>query len=156
MLSIKTLANCFLQRNFAHSEASISPLKMQKLVYFLHGWNMAKHNESFLDGSFIAWPYGPINEKLFYVFEKYGNNPITEYAPQYYDGTDSYNVVLPTATNFWETFDEVYQKYMPLSAMHLSSLANMKNSPWDITHKNKGNVEIEDNLIRDYFRALDA
>lgn len=56
----KIVANCLLQRDFEDGRATISPMKLQKLVYLLHGWNLAIAEEPAIDSQFLAWPYGPV------------------------------------------------------------------------------------------------
>ena len=76
----KLVANCFLQRDFGGGHMTITPMKLQKLVYFLHGWNLAIVDEPAIDSQFQAWPYGPVEEGLYHIFKPFRGNPITEYA----------------------------------------------------------------------------
>ena len=76
---IKHVVNCFLQKDFEDGTASITPMKMQKLLYFLQGWHLAITGEPVIEEKFSAWQYGPVEENLYHMLKKYRGMPITAY-----------------------------------------------------------------------------
>jgi uncharacterized phage-associated protein len=59
---------------------TVTPLKIQKLVYCLHGWHLATRDSPVVGELFEAWPYGPVLSSIYHEFKKNGKNSIEEYA----------------------------------------------------------------------------
>ncbi len=150
---IKHVVNCFLQKDFEDDAASITPMKMQKLIYYLHGWHLAITGEPLIAENFQAWQYGPVEEGLYHLLKGYGGNPITEYIKEW--GSDWYKsyIVSTQDTNFYNIFNMVYHKYMPFSALQLSTMTHRTGTPWDEARK-RGTPIIENSIIRQYFKEL--
>lgn len=150
----KIVANCFLQRDFEDGRATISPMKLQKLVYLLHGWNLAIANEPAIDSQFLAWPYGPVEEGLYHIFKPFRGNPITEYAMSW-DGDEKKALVVEKADNeiFYKIFDFVVSRYMPMTALQLSTLTHQPGTPWSIT-RGKREMVIPNELIKEHFKGI--
>lgn len=153
---IKHVANAILQRDFEDGCATITPMKLQKLVYCLHGWHLAITGKAAIDGKFEAWPYGPVEEELYHLFKAYRNKPITKYA-QSWDGDEQKAFVVSQNGNkeFYDILDFVLGRYMPLSATQLSAMTHMPGTPWSKTRDNH-KTTIQDELITEHFRALAA
>ncbi len=155
--SIKTVANTFLYYSF-NRKIPISPLKLQKLVYFLHGWHLAIREVSCIDGKFEVWPYGPVNENLYHFFKGYGNKNITDYAYSWKEKESEESVAYIVSRNnadFYKIFDAVFDKYINLSVRKISSLTHLPGSPRDKTKNESGiSAIIDDDLIKGYFRRV--
>ena len=162
MFGIEVIANTFLQYDFDFDRETITPLKLQKLIYLLHGYYLAREDQSVLREYFEAWKYGPVNSQLYHRLKHYGNKPITDYISSI-DEDDpnelSVYVVSKKKSDFWPVFNEVVDKYMPMTAIQLSSLTHKNGSPWDITYSRLGEGwKIDDSLIKRHFKkqlALD-
>lgn len=151
---IKHVANCFLQRDFEDGHATITPMKLQKLVYCLHGWHLAISDKAAIDSDFEAWPYGPVEEDLYHIFKAFRNRPISSYAKSWVgDESSAFVVGRPGNEEFYEILDFVSERYMPFEATQLSAMTHRPGTPWSIT-RDKGETTISDALIRDHFRTL--
>ena len=73
----KAIANYFLELARADDE-ELSPLKIQKLVYYANGWHLAIKGKPLISEQVEAWPYGPVVPSLYRAFRSYGDGPITE------------------------------------------------------------------------------
>lgn len=151
---IKHVANCFLQRDFEDQCATITPMKLQKLVYCLHGWHLAITGKPAIKGNFEAWPYGPVEEDMYHLFKSYRNKPITAYAKSW-DGDEHKAFVVAQSKNkeFYDILDFVAGRYTPFSATQLSAMTHKPGTPWSVTRDNWGTI-IPDILIQEYFRTL--
>ena len=131
-------------------------MKLQKLVYCLHGWHLAIADKPGIDGQFEAWPYGPVEDELYHLFKSYRNRPITTYA-QSWDGDEQKAFVVAEAENkeFYDILNFVSARYMPFSATQLSAMTHMPGTPWSITRNSGGSI-ISDDLIQNHFRKLAA
>lgn len=149
----KTIANNFLEWDFRDGAASVTPMKLQKLVYMAHGWHLAVHNTPLINEQFEAWPYGPVEDTLYHTFKQFRNSPISSYAKTWAGDKEVSYIVNKDNIQFYEIFDAVTAKYGALSALHLSSLTHMPGTPWSLTRAG-GEVYIENNNIGEHFRGL--
>ena len=75
----KAVANEFLK--LAQNEnATLTQMKLQKLVYIAHGFNLALVDSALLEDKIQAWQYGPVIPSLYGEFKSFGNSPITRNA----------------------------------------------------------------------------
>lgn len=51
---------------------TISPLKLQKLLYYCQGFSFAWDNKKLFNDDFEAWQYGPVNRDIYDYFKVYG------------------------------------------------------------------------------------
>src|SRR5208282_4587731 len=61
---------------FIENLSRVDPLKLQKLVYFAHGWHLALRDQPLIDELVEAWDYGPVVPSLYHQFKRYGNQSI--------------------------------------------------------------------------------
>ena len=57
----------------------VSPMKLQKLVYFAHGWHLAIHNRPLVNEQVEAWKFGPVFSDLYHQIKSFGNEKIDRY-----------------------------------------------------------------------------
>lgn len=144
----RQIANFFI-RSSQNTGDELTPMKLIKLCYIAHGWNLALYNEALLDEVIQAWQYGPVIQSLYRDFKHYGNSQITELikAGDGYPQADS--AALPLLNKIWE----VYKKY---DGVQLSAMTHQPGTPWDITWNEKGGkllraAIIPNNLIRQHY-----
>lgn len=150
---VSTVANTFLQRDFEDGVATISPMKLQKLVYCLHGWHLAITGEPAIDKQFGAWQYGPVQNELYHTFKQFRDRPISEYATTWIDGEERAFVVPEKDTEFHRILDAVSKKYVPFSALQLSALTHQPGTPWSKTISEGGGL-ISNEEIKKHFQAI--
>ena len=153
MWDAKAIANRFLDLA-ARDDEALTPMKLQKLVYFAHGWYLALKDKPLLSEQVQAWSYGPVIPSLYHEFKVYGNGPITNTA-RAWDGEEYSEIRLgdPEVKAILSRVWDVYERY---TAIQLSKMTHQEGSPWDITWKQcqgRKRTPIPDDLIRDYFKA---
>src|ERR1700722_8483585 len=57
--------------------SALSPLKLQKLVYFAHGWCLALTGRPLISDRVQAWQYGPVIPSIYHEFKYVGNGSIS-------------------------------------------------------------------------------
>jgi uncharacterized phage-associated protein len=122
--------------------------KVQKMLYILYSYYLAKYNVQIFAESPKAWPYGPVfprtrNKVDFSVVYKINHQELVDLSKE--DG-----VV--------DTFKSVIESYSKFSASELSKWSHMQNSPWDKTTKLPGfkwGDTIPDTFIKEYFSDLE-
>jgi uncharacterized phage-associated protein len=155
------VANYFLDLA-SENKKTLGPMKLQKLVYYAHGWNLAIKNVALIDECVEAWEYGPVIPSIYHAFKQFGSGPITEKATKLeFVDSDSFRIVTPTIEDpeTMQFLKTIWEGYGDLSAMRLSNMTHQPDSPWsEIYAANRGRkgVDIPDSKIRDYFVSQSA
>jgi uncharacterized phage-associated protein len=148
MYSAKEVANYFIDR--ANREGiELTPLKLIKLVYFAHGWNLALAGDPLIEDPVEVWDYGPVIPSLYHSVKKYGDGHVSErIRPQAgVDGDEETRNVL----------DAVWDVYGDTDAIVLSDITHMPGTPWhDVYTEYDGNPpqgeDIDNSRIKAHFR----
>jgi uncharacterized phage-associated protein len=122
------IANSFVKRSLAQNR-DINHMKLQKLVYFVHGWWLAYNDAPLLTERPQMWKYGPVFPTLYHELKTFGNssvpgpvrsNPFSQAMPDV-PATDQQATAL---------IDWVWERYGHLSAFALSDLTHSPGSAW--------------------------
>lgn len=155
----KAVANYFLELA-AKDGVKISPMKIQKLIFYAHGWHLGLLGKPLISDEIEAWQYGPVVPSIYREFRDFGSGPIMRAAT---DVDFEFDIVAPEIPPEDETarsiIDRVWKGYGRLSAVDLSNLTHRVDSPWSKAIKaNPGlrNVTISDASIAEHFQALVA
>jgi uncharacterized phage-associated protein len=156
----RAVANEFLDLAAAESK-TITPMKLQKLVYYAYGWCLAIIEEPLFDEGVRAWKFGPVVPSVYYEFREYGNDVITSRALD-----AMFQPIQLTSMPGTETHTErvrllirkVWDVYKKYSAVQLSNATHQPGTPWrQIYDKHDGKIPasccIDDDLIKEYFLA---
>lgn len=156
------VANYFIERG----SGTVNPMKVQKLVYFAHGWNLAIHDSPLLRERVEAWKYGPVVPQLYHDLKGFGSAPISEPVTVLrFSGSRVLSVTpkidqdpsVDTADTK-ALLDRVWEVYGGYSAVKLSNATHIVGSPWDVTWKQCGGTKhavIDDGLIKqDFLKKL--
>jgi len=73
----RAVANLLLDRADRLGDMPITPLALQKLLYFVHAIFLRRSSgHSAMRGSFEAWQYGPVHPAVYDAFQSCGRAPI--------------------------------------------------------------------------------
>ncbi len=146
----RIVANRILDRAFA-AGSGVTPMQLQKLAFFTHGWSLGTADQPMVNTPFLAWEYGPVNPEIYNAFRQYGALPIT--SPYQLFGR-RFDTALSQAET--DLIREVYETYGHLSGPQLMLLTHETDTPWHtIWNDGKGrNDVIPDSLIKDHFVKL--
>ena len=153
------VANYFLDLA-SRQQKTLSAMKIQKLVYYAHGWNLAITDEPLIDEVVQAWEYGPVIPSVYHAFKKFGSGPIKEKARELRivdEGDESFfdtPMVPDSDTMTVALLGTIWEAYGDLSAVQLSNLTHQSDSPWHqtyIANMGRKGVGIPDDLIRNDF-----
>lgn len=164
-----SVANYFIEKAIAESRP-ISPMKLQKLIYFAHGWHLALRDSPLIDEQVEAWKFGPVIPSVYTEFRPYGNSDITEpgRAWETIPGDDPFRmrVVTPRIDDDAEKADEVrplldriWEVYGGCSAIQLSNATHLPDTPWDRVRQRYDGIfpkgtDIPTDYIEEYFRNI--
>jgi len=142
------------------NNSQIDPLKLQKLIYFAHGWNLAFYDIPLIDEQVQAWKYGPVINSVYHTFKDYGDKPIDGRAKTI-DFSDMKIVtprIPPTDTDRQNLLREVWRLYGKYTGIQLSTMSHMSDSPWskawDQNIEKLKFVSISNDIIKGYFKGL--
>lgn len=106
-------------------DLKVSPLKLQKLMYFAQGWSHAFSGHNLFEDDFQAWVHGPVVPEVYHRYKRYGSKRIDEdFGMTIHDLelTPSQLSIL-----YW-----VWDRYSKFEAKFLERLTHMEY-PWRVT-----------------------
>jgi Uncharacterized phage-associated protein len=106
----------------------ITPMKLQKLLYFWYRAYYKKTGQALFAERFEPWMYGPVVETVYDTFKKYKGDPITTYMLD--ENGDTKYLTYQERDALSETLEEVWCRYGGLSGIKLSSITHTKGSAW--------------------------
>lgn len=152
---VREIANFVL--DFAERRGRpLTNIDINKIVYFLHGWFLAKHNSPLVSAKIEAWDYGPVFRELYSEFKNHGNEPISSRAKRRSPITAKLEICTPSLDERDASFIEpLIENYIRLSTFKLVELSHTSGGPWDQVYNHEGDsnpgMRISDELIRAYF-----
>ena len=126
MITPVIVANNLIKRAMKEHK-DITPLKLQKLIYFVYKEYLQMTDKLLFTEPFETWQYGPVVPSVYYEFASFDKSPITKFAR---DSKGLVKIVLEQG-KFKEAFDKVWNRYSDYSGEHLSDKTHTKGSAWD-------------------------
>ena len=156
--SALAIANEFIERGIATGRP-VDPMKVQKLVYFSHGWHLGLFDGPLIDEQIEAWPYGPVVASVYHEFKRYGRSGIDEPAIDLERGRIRTPGIDPDDDRTAALLARVWQTYGKFNGMQLSTMSHEPGSPWDVTYNNRPpgvvrGIDIPNELLRQHFAEL--
>jgi len=142
---VKDVANYFIWRanNSEQSlgiDAAITNMKLQKLLYYAQGYNLALFGKVIFHDFISAWEHGPVVGELYHEFREYGSNPVQivgNFSPNSIDSRTR------------SILERVFEEYGRRSAWELRELTHSE-IPWLSTPQKK---VISVTKMDDYFKT---
>ena len=78
MISAKTLAKylIYLMRKIQGKDYDLTPMKLQKLLYYCQGYSLALTGKPIFAEPIEAWEHGPVVDSVYQEYRQYKNNVI--------------------------------------------------------------------------------
>ena len=146
-ITIFDVANFFLKIVDRDSGSTITPLKLQKILYYAQGYYLAKFDKSLFNEDFQAWAHGPANPAIYDKYKDYRFESIDEPEEELYDFDEDVSSFL---AHIWDVFGIYDGKY-------LEELTHSE-SPWINARKGyepgqKCEVVIQKEAMKDFFKT---
>lgn len=143
----------------------LTPLKLQKLVYFAHGWCLALTGKPLISDPVQAWQYGPVIPSIYHQFKAIGNGPINDLSPELIHVGGLRFAGKATLDSFPDTEEKqnakrivakVFEIYGGYSGSRLSNATHQNGTPWQqVYEEGKRGITVPNDLIRAYFQGLE-
>jgi uncharacterized phage-associated protein len=122
-------------------ELSITPLKLQKLLYYSQAYHLVLlEAKKLFDNVIQAWDYGPVVPE---IYHKYSSQPTTVL-------TLDASVDIDLKQESIEIVDEVINAYGQFSATRLIELTH-REAPWKEAYARGRNSEIDTNRMQEFY-----
>lgn len=128
-----------------HNEATLSNLKLQKLLYYAQGHHLGKYRSPLFDDAIEAWAHGPVVPTVYHEFKAYGNAAI-DVDTVVDDGFnwDDYRDVEDLLQRIWNTYGQ-YEAWALRDRTH-------REGPWKTTFEHDvKHLVISHDALRDFF-----
>lgn len=145
MVSALNVGNSILKKAFSEN-IDITPMKLQKLIYFVYRGYLQKTNLPLFNERFEVWKYGPVIPSVYSTFRSYGSNAIRTYAIEN-DGQTILIVNEDSSPNFKKVLEDIWGRCKLLDGIYLSSLTHKKDTAWRIAFE-KHNLYLSDEDIK--------
>lgn len=145
MLAISPLvvSNNILELAFREN-IPITPMKLQKLLYFLYKEFLQKTHDSLFTEKFEAWKYGPVLPSVYSQFSGYRDKSIDKY---YKDSNGKSYKIDTVDKNFNDALRAVWCKYRDFNGIELSNFTHEKGTAWYKAWMNNSDFLIDEDII---------
>lgn len=132
------------------NSVDITPLALQKLLYYAQGFYKAFMGEVLFNNNCEAWVHGPVYRSIYYKYKDYGFNPIEE--------NDFQFGVINLTTVEKQFIDSIIRNFGCYSGSILEKMTHSEE-PWRVTrlglNDNEGSDRIiEKELISKFFNKI--
>ncbi|ESU31292.1 hypothetical protein G3A_17490 [Bacillus sp. 17376] len=145
MPTAKDVARYFISLSEPSTPFAITPLKLQKLIYYAQGWYMAFKGEALYEDELKAWEHGPVVPELYYDYRHLGY--LTIHPEPFENRINGKRIFTKTQL---ELLQEVWEAYGEYDGKYLEELTHQED-PWLNTNHNQ---TIEKTRIKKYFKSL--
>ncbi|HDR1882371.1 TPA: DUF4065 domain-containing protein [Pasteurella multocida] len=124
--SAMQVANAFIEKASLGLIPSLTPMKLQKLMFFAQSWYLRVYNCRLINDEFVRWKHGPVIQSVYYEFSANGGRIINSPAK------DSFGTpVAPELSIADEEFiDRIIATYGAFGGWQLSDMTHNSKGAW--------------------------
>ena len=145
--SALAVANAFIKRAQEGKIPELTPMKLQKLLFYVQSWYFKYRGKPLFDDTFCRWNYGPVIPSIYHEFKGYGAGliqaPGSTIAPRATaQNPYAFEVVVPEIN--WNDTDavgfieEAIRVYGPHSGWQLSQMTHQNGTAWQVSGEPDG------------------
>src|SRR5689334_19344752 len=132
MYEARKICNFLIAHKATHT-FDLTNLRLNKLLYFIHGWSLTRRTEGMIRNHFLAWQHGPVIRPVFDTFKIYGDSTITEPA-RFLDYRSGINAPVPfddISADDSELIQRIFKSYDQFTTGQLVEKSHEPGGPWD-------------------------
>ena len=141
------IAEYFLAQPTSRKSEEITPLKLQKLLYYAQGFTLAILGKSLFTDRIEAWRHGPVCRNVYEKYKKYSYHPL----PKFKD-MDKLNKI-KSSQNVAAILDAVWIYFKDYSGVQLEEMTHQEK-PWQDAVTNGLNTEMPPYDLLKYFKGF--
>lgn len=136
------VADWFVAWARANGDNDLTHLKLQKLLYYAQGWNLALYGHPAFSDEIEAWDQGPVVNDAYHAFKKYGDRTINR---------GELGEPVQLGQQLGSLLARVWDTYGQFSAWKLRNMTH-NEKPWaDNFREGAWHLRIPSEQIWDYF-----
>ncbi len=152
---VREIANFVIELGHKHG-MEVTNGSVNKIVYFLHGWHLAKTGTPLVSARIEAWQYGPVFRELYREFKALKEEPIRHKATRIDPLTGTAVECEPNIPDSINEFlTDLALKYLQIPFSRLVSMSHETGGPWDVVWNYEDTpvpgLKISDTLIQKHF-----
>lgn len=123
------IANAFIKKAMIGEIQNLTPMKLQKLMFFAQSWHCKLYAKELFDGAFERWQYGPVIPEIYHEFKSFGSREISRF------GTDVWcqeRTVDPNDSEVLSFLDKIIQTYGKYDGAELSWMTHQPQTAWSM------------------------
>lgn len=141
--SAVTVANAFIQTALEGHIPKLTPMKLQKLMFYAQSWHLKLYESPLIDDFFSKWKYGPVIPSLYHEVKHYGDRDISALIKNIFFNEEIKEeecvFAIPTLphsdTRAYALIEKIIEVYGPLRGTQLSHLTHLPGTAWAETKK---------------------
>lgn len=135
----------------------ISNKKLQKLLYYVQGWNLAYFDDPLFSEVPEAWAHGPVYPVVYHEYKENTWSPIILESSIFSEDISKILAESNYPTENIDLLDSILRLYGVKSAFELEMMTHKEGSPWKITRGDISEFAICDtkislNLLQSFFK----
>ncbi|WP_313684153.1 type II toxin-antitoxin system antitoxin SocA domain-containing protein [Pantoea sp.] len=135
--SATAVANAFIEKAAKGQIPDLTPMKLQKLIFYAQSWHLKLYDEPLIDDFFSKWKYGPVIPSLYHEVKGYGSQNISALISVIINTENGYAVATPklpdSDARTKALLEKISSVYGPLRGTQLSHLTHLPGTAWTET-----------------------
>ena len=125
-----SVANSIIKLAKARNITDLTPMKLQRLMYFAQFWYVKNFEHFLINDNFVRWKFGPVIPSIYYELKNYGSMHVDSYIRQLSPNNEAVVYMIDNNPNAWNFLNEVLDTYGHLDGTSLSAITQRDNSAW--------------------------
>ena len=143
MANVFDCADFFIEVANSNEDYDMTNMKLNKLLFYAQGTHLARTGKELFHESCQAWQHGPVIPAVYFKYNHFSGNPISEVDKNYSPDLFSEDEL--------ETLIDVMREYGKYTASTLRNLTHRPGTPWTTHYVEGENAIIPETALRQYF-----
>ena len=125
-----SVANSIIKLAKTRNITDLTPMKLQRLMYFAQFWYVKKFNKFLINDWFSRWESGPVIPSIYHQLKYRSSNPVNNYIWLLSANNEAIVYMMDNNPNAWDFLNEVLDAYGHLDGVSLSARTQQGDSAW--------------------------